>query len=158
MQERNCEKIVALSIRTAKMTRDVLKQMLTKFIEEQEKKKPVVYHGKQSLKHLLQGNGAVTNIEVTDQNIRSFNRTARKFHIDYSLRKDNSVDPPRYMVFFRARDNDIMTAAFKSFLNSERNRDKKPSVRTRLKSLGEQVQQQAQERTREKTKIREAER
>ena len=159
MQEYNNEKVVALSVKSMKMTSEVLKNAIKNFLQEQENKKPVVYHGKQSIKHLVRGdNGnSITNIEITDQNIKAFNRTARKFNIDYSLKKDNSVSPSRYMVFFKAKDEDVMTAAFKSFLNNERNKNRKPSIKARLKAISEQVKQKTPERTREKTKTREAE-
>ena len=78
-----------------------------------------------------------------------------KYDIHYSLKKDNSVEPPKYTIFFRAKDSEIMTKAFKEFLNSEsRNKEKKPSILTRLNDL---VRIKNKERTREKTKTREAE-
>lgn len=53
---------------------------------------------------LMEQDVQLTNIEVTDQNIRSFDRVARKYNIDYALKKDKSNNPPRYLVFFKARD------------------------------------------------------
>lgn len=46
-----------------------------------------------------------------------------------------------------------MTAAFGDFMKKSMEKEKKPSVKARLKTLG----QQAQERKREKSKAREAE-
>ncbi|MFR5150302.1 MAG: PcfB family protein [Ruminococcus sp.] len=57
----------------------------------------------------------MTNIEITDKNIKSFDRVARKYSIDYSLKKDSSTDPPRYLVFFKAKDVDVMTKAFQEY-------------------------------------------
>ena len=48
--------------------------------------------------YLLQQNAAISNIEVTDGNIKSFERTANKYGIDYALKKDTSEQPPRYLV------------------------------------------------------------
>jgi len=50
---------------------------------------------------------------------------ARKYSIDYSLKKDKSVDPPKYLVFFRAKDVDVMTAA--SFTQSQNRPGARPS-------------------------------
>ena len=57
----------------------------------------------------------LSNIEVTDGNIKSFEKCARKYSIDFSLKKDTSISPPRYFVFFKAKDVDVMTAAFKEY-------------------------------------------
>lgn len=159
MQEYNNEKIVALSFRSARVTSNVLVKILKKFLELQKNRKPKVVRGKQSLKKLIHGNenASVTNIEINDDNIKAFEKTARKYGIDYSLKKDSSLDPPKYTIFFRAKDSEIMTKAFKDFLNSQtrkNEKEKKPSVVTRLKDL---VNLKNKERKREKTKTREAE-
>ena len=94
----------------------------------------------------------LTNIEVTDKNIRSFERYARKYGIDYSLKKDKASEPPRYVVFFKARDVDTMKAAFKEYTQFELNKEKKPSLRKNLRRMVERASKQQE---REKTKKRE---
>ena len=84
------------------------------------------YHGKQSLKKLAQQNVQLSNIEITDNNIKAFEKVAKKYGIDFSLKRDKSVDPPRYFVFFKARDVDVMTAAFREFTGKTLNKTKKP--------------------------------
>lgn len=74
----------------------------------------------------------LTNIEITNWNIKSFERVANKYKIDFALKKDKSVDPPRYLVFFKAKDMDVMTAAFKEFSAKELTKMNKPSIRKRL--------------------------
>lgn len=96
MQEQNSEKVVSLSVRATKVTANVLKSAVRAYLSAQKNKSPKVYKGKQSVKHLIQKGEKLTNIEVTDQNIKSFNKTARKYGIDYSLKKDGSEKPPRY--------------------------------------------------------------
>lgn len=87
MQEQNTEKTVALSVKTGKMTAKVLKGAVKAFLDAQKNKKPHIYKGKQSVKHLVQGGGELTSIEVTDKNIKSFDKTARKYGIDYASQK-----------------------------------------------------------------------
>ena len=41
----------------------------------------------------------LSNIEITDKNIKSFEKYARKYEVDYCLKKDCSMEPPRYYVF-----------------------------------------------------------
>ena len=63
----------------------------------------------------MKHNTGDSNLEITNYNIRAFSATAKKYGIDFALKKDSSTQPPRYLVFFKGRDADVMTAAFKEF-------------------------------------------
>ena len=146
MQDEVNEKTVSLCIRCGKVTANLLKAAMKKALVkmEQEKQKPQgqkqpkqdkedkTYRGKQSMDKLMKQNVQLSNIEITDGNIKSFERVAKKYSIDFSLKKDVNADPPRYYVFFKARDADVMTAAFKEYTGQSLNKDKKPSVRKKL--------------------------
>ena len=71
--------------------------------------------GRQSIKSLQKSGAQITNIVVTDNNIKSFDRVARKYGIDYSLKKVEQEGKTEYLVFFKAKDVDVMTAAFKEY-------------------------------------------
>ncbi len=111
-----------------------------------EKKKP---HGKQTIKQLNAQGVQLSNIKITDENIKSFDRVARKYGIDYSLKKEVGADPPKYLVFFKAKDVDVMTAAFREYAEVElkKKQAKKPSVR---KKLQKSVERKAKHRQRVK--------
>lgn len=142
MQDEVNEKTVSLCIRCGKVTANLLKAAMKKALVkmEQEKQKlqgqkqpkqdkeDKTYRGKQSMDKLMKQNVQLSNIEITDRNIKSFERVAKKYSIDFSLKKDVNADPPRYYVFFKARDADVMTAAFKEYTGQSLNKDKKPSV------------------------------
>lgn len=146
MQDEVNEKTVSLCIRCGKVTANLLKAAMKKALVkmEQEKQKlkgqkqpkqdkeDKTYKGKQSMDKLMKQNVQLSNIEITDGNIKSFERVAKKYSIDFSLKKDVNSDPPRYYVFFKARDADVMTAAFKEYTGQSLNKDKKPSVRKKL--------------------------
>ena len=135
MQEEVENRTVALAVSTTRMTGRVLKAALIKVLAEMKKSRdspPQIPHGKQTVKELIGQNAGVSNIEITDGNIKSFERVAKKYSIDFSLKKDVTADPPRYYVFFKARDADVMTAAFKEYTGKSLNKDKKPSVRKKL--------------------------
>ena len=157
MQEQNSEKTVALAVKTGKMSAKVLKDCMKTFLASQKNKSPKVYKGKQSVKQLTSSGAQLTNIEVTDQNIKSFDKTARKYGIDYALKKDITQEPPKYFVFFKAKDMDVLTMAFKEFSANQMKKEEKPSIKAQLKTLGEQVKAKVQERTRQKSKTKEAE-
>ena len=111
--------------------------------------------GKITVKELAKQNAGMTNIEITPKNIKSFERVAKKYSIDFSLKKDVTADPPRYYVFFKARDADVMTAAFKEYTGKSLNKDKKPSVRKKLQQAI--TKSLAKHRELEKTKGKEKE-
>lgn len=156
MQEEVTQKTIALSVKTARVTADVLKNMLRKYLSGQKQKGKNPYKvGKQSYKELKSQGSGLSNIEITDGNIKSFERVAKKYSIDFSLKKDVTADPPRYYVFFKARDADVMTAAFKEYTGKSLNKDKKPSVRKKLQQAI--TKSLAKHRELEKTKGKEKE-
>ena len=145
MQDEVNTKVVAIAIKGGKITAEVLKKALAKFIEEIEKaekqaSQPKTYRGKQSIKHLVQQNAGVSNIEITDSNIKAFESTAKKYNIDFSLKKVKG-EQTRYLVFFKGRDADVMTAAFQEFSAKKLNRDKKPSIRKALAAAKDKAKQ-----------------
>ena len=149
MQEEVNEKTIALCIKGGKISADILKAAMRKYLEQKErtktktvqkleakkhKKTEIVKHGKQSIKSMVEKGWELTNIEITDNNIRSFERVARKYGIDYSLKKDKSTEPPKYLVFFRAKDTEVMTTAFKEYSSVQLNKSKKVSIRKKLQN------------------------
>ena len=137
MQEEVENKSVAISIKATKLTANVLKAALLKALEEMEKKQknPKIYKGKQSVKHLVRQGAGVSNIEITDGNIKSFEKVARKYGIDFALKKADD----RYLVFFKGRDADALTAAFKEFSAKKLTQEQKPSIRKLIVSLKEKA-------------------
>lgn len=159
MQDEVNTKVVAIAIKGGKITAEVLDKALKKFVEEIEKaqktaSQPKTYRGKQSIKRLVAQNAAISNIEVTDGNIKSFQRTANKYGIDYALKKDTSEEPPRYIVFFKGRDVDVMTQAFKEFSARTVKQKDKPSLQRKLSHEQEQSKAKHKEKVKVKTKDR----
>lgn len=160
MQEEVNDKTIALSVKAAKLTGTVLKAVLRKFLEEQAKAKQKSKtkaaepkHGKQTMKQLMKQNTQLTNIEVTDGNIKSFEKVARKYGIDFSLKKDATETPPKYIIFFKAKDIDVMTAAFKEYTKDDLKKTNKPSLRKRLAKAVETVRNH-REKVKQKSKDR----
>ncbi len=151
MQDEVREKSVAFVIRVGKtggkLTASMLKYAIEQYLKQQ--RNPRAPHGKQSVKSLVRQGTGVQNIEITDKNIRSFQSAARKYGVDYALKKDTSSQPPRYLVFFKARDTDALTAAFREFSGKQLKRNKKPSILVQLKKFQGQIvnHDRAQNRT-----------
>ena len=91
--------------------------------------------GKQSVRMLLRQNRGVSSVEIDKTNIKGFERYAKKYGIDYAIRKDNSEVPPRYLVFFKAPDAEAFHAAFKEYSASLLSKTKRPSVLEKLHEL-----------------------
>lgn len=157
MQEEVTGKTVALIVDGAKLTEQTFEKAVKKFLEEiQKSKQPKIYRGKQTLKQLAGQNAGLANIEISDKNIRAFTSVAKKYHVDFALKKDTTAEQPRYLVFFKSRDADAITAAFQEFASRRMGREKDPSIRERLDQAKEQAAEKAEHRTidREKVKVK----
>lgn len=158
IQEDITNKTVAISIRAAKLSGKLFLTAVKKALAEMQKAQhdPKIYKGKQSVKKLVRQGAGVSNIEITDGNIKSFEHVARKYGIDFALKKDTSLSPPKYLVFFKARDADALTAAFTEYTSKTLTQQKKPSVRKQLSVFRELMQKAILDRV--KKKEREVER
>jgi hypothetical protein len=153
-------KTVALVFRASKLTSGTLAKAMRAYLNHRKQKsaakqRAAPNHGKMSVKELVgQGQGA-SSIEVTDSNIKTFEKVAKKYNVDFAVKKDRTVDPPKYMVFFKAKDTDVISNAFKEFVKVNEKKRTKVSVRQRLNAYKKVVvQNKNRERTRDKQKNR----
>ena len=161
MQEEVNEKTISLCIKGGKITAQILKAALIKLLAEMDKKKQrgkgeksqCKKTGRQSIKSLQKSGAQITNIVITDNNIKSFDRVARKYGIDYSLKKVEKEGKTEYLVFFKAKDVDVMTAAFKEYTGVSLKKEQRQSIRKKLEQAKERVAKH-REITKEKTKDR----
>ena len=153
MQEEITQGAVSLSVEAGKMTADLLQKALKKVLEEMQKKpsQRTLRQGKQTLHQLRQHGASLTNIEITEQNIKALSAVAKKYDIDYALKKDSHTEPPHYYVFFKAKDKDQLQPAFKEFTAMTLGREKRPTIRERLAQAQEQTK--AKHREREKVNL-----
>lgn len=107
------------------------------------------------MKKLVGEGVGVSSIEVTDGNIKSFEWVARKYNVDFAVKKDKTTNPPKYVVFFKGRDADAVAQAFKEFVYGNEKKNSRTSVRQKLKHFRDVVSKdQNKERSREKNKDR----
>ena len=138
MQEEVEQKTFNIVVSTTKLTARTILNAGKAAIQQQQAK---MAGGKQSVRMLLRQNRGVSSVEIDKTNIRGFERYAKKYGIDYAIRKDNSEMPPRYLVFFKAPDVEAFNAAFKEYSASLLSKTKRPSV---LETLHELVQAAAE--------------
>ena len=112
MQEEITQGAVSLSVEAGKMTADLLQKALKKVLEEMQKKpsQRTLRQGKQTLHQLKQHGASLTNIEITEQNIKAFSAVAKKYDIDYALKKDPHTEPPHYTAYSYSRHSTVRYA------------------------------------------------
>ncbi len=134
MQEEVEQKTFNIVVSTTKLTARTILNAGKAAIQQQQAK---MAGGKQSVRMLLRQNRGVSSVEIDKTNIRGFERYAKKYGIDYAIRKDNSEMPPRYLVFFKAPDVEAFNAAFKEYSASLLSKTKRPSVLEKLHELAQ---------------------
>ena len=149
MQEEVTQKTIALVFKSSRLTADVLKKAMKMYLEHRKQGKQMP-HGKISVKELVgQGMGA-SSIEVTDNNIKSFERVAKKYNVQFAVKKDKTD-----IVLFKGKDADVITQAFKEFVKVNEKKHNRISVKEKLAEFREQLgKDKNRERAREHLKDR----
>ena len=145
MQEEVENRTLTLVVSGTKFTGRLFKAAISKYMAHRREKKlnkqrgrdsPVTPKGKQTVKQLIGQNQGVS------PSIRDFERIARKYGVDYAVKKDRSASPPKYLIFFKARDADALTAAFSEYTQKKvkkADRSERPSVLEKLAQFKELV-------------------
>ena len=141
MQEEIENRTVNLAISTTKLTARGIIRLAAKGLAYLKRKsreaalKNEKPDGRQTIQQLIGQNQGVTNIDISQTDLKGFEKYARKYGVDYAITKDKSVFPPKYLVFFKARDADAMTAAFNAYSAEVLAKSKRPSALNRLHEL-----------------------
>jgi hypothetical protein len=143
MQEEIVDKSIDVAARVTSLTlSQILKalELLTKKLEEkpgekspeqpQTPEEPELKHGKQTLKSLHKHNEGLSTIELTDPNLRDLYKSMKKADIDFSCVKDGKG---KYTLFFKGKNADEMTSAFKRYTEKTVARAEKKSIKLDLK-------------------------
>ena len=91
---------------------------------------------------------------VTEANIGAFKPCAKKYDIDFTLRKDRTTHPPRYIVIFKSKQADNLEQAFKEFTAKKLQQQERPSIRKTLAVLKEKAAARSSQQAKEKIKER----
>lgn len=150
MQEEVESKVAVLIVNTGKLTEQELRKALAAMLHELKNKMDDAKHphGKMTVKQLAAQNQGMQSIEVSDKNIGSFNRIARKYGIDFAPFKVKGEN--KYLIFFKAPDKDAMTAAFKEYTAKQLGKTKRPSVLHKLQHFKSLIKTAVKDRTKKK--------
>jgi len=134
----------------SRLTADLLKWAMRKYMTQAQN--PKIHHGKQTVKQLVGQGAGVKSIDITEKNIKSFESVAKKYGIDFALKKN--PDKGEYYVFFKARDDDAMQAAFAEYTakTMHRKAPQKPSLLAQLSHFKEVVKNMARDTAKNRDK------
>ena len=136
MQEEVESRTLTLIINGTKLTGRTLKSAMSLYLAHRRNKKlgrkqaaSVKPHGRLKVKQIVKQGQGVSTIDIPDS-IRDFERVARKYGVDYAVRKER--DPPRFLVFYKAHDTGAIEAAFKEYTRNKVHKAARPSVLQKL--------------------------
>lgn len=146
--ENGAKKTINISIKTEKLTADVLKAALQEFMSGKAEKK-----GRMSYKQLQEKSvSKLDSIAVSDRNIGDFLKTARKYDVDLALKKDKN-DPPTYHVFFSAAKTEDLKRAFSEYVGKGQGKKRGEFIREQMHQQAQKIRNKPhKQKQREKTR------
>ena len=144
MQEEVESRTLTLIVSSSKFTGRTLKDAISKYLAHCKavKLNKARDGRKQTVKQLVEQGQGVSNIELQDKSSKEFERIARKYGVDYAVKQEKGAEPPKFLIFFKARDADALTAAFKEYTQvkiRKQERRERPSVLEKLAAFKDLV-------------------
>ena len=152
--ENGAKKTIDISMKAERMTSEILKAALQEFLSGKAEKK-----GRMTFKHLQEKSPSkLDSTPVSDRNIGDFLKTARKYDVDFALKRDKSTSPPTYHVFFSAAKTEDFKRAFSEYVGKGQQPKKAQFTREMLHKQAQHIAQQPRKRkerqkSREKRKV-----
>ena len=159
MQEDIENRVVNLAISTGRLSMRSIEIGVRAYLDHHNKRKmnkaSEIPHGKQTVKQLIGQNQGVSTMEINDKNIKVFQRIAKKYGVDFAVQKDRTSVTSNYLVFFKARDADVLDAVLKEYTAYTLNQKDRKSILARLEQIKEKLSKIPKKiRNRKKEKIR----
>ena len=116
----------------------VKKEAKTRQAEQRKAEGP---HGKQTVKQLVRHSNGVKQIDLAEGTLKDFRQILKKYGVDFALLKDKSSEKPRYLAFFKAKDEAVMASVLKECATRKKQRaqEKRPSMLAEMKKLKDLV-------------------
>ena len=163
MEEEVNQRVVSVSFSTGKMTAGVVARAMAGFIAAEHQRlnqhaaerSSQPKHGKVKFEQLMDMDAGADRMELEKRGLKTFDRVARKYHIDYAIKKDSNEDPPRYYLFFKTRDRDAMKLALKEYGDAIRKQEKKESMKEKIRRNKEKSKELDKKRAKDKNRSKE---
>lgn len=155
MSDYENRKTLGVIIECAKMTPEIFAKVINEMTNNIEKNKTA---GKTTLRKLMK-TGKLDNIEVSEKNIGSFSRTAKKYDLTYALKRiEDNNGKKQYLVCFRGKDLDTMQKAFQEYSYNQTHKKQALFSIKKIKEINVDELNKDIDRSREKTRERKKER
>ena len=153
--ESGTKKTIDLTMKTEKITSEILKTAMQEFLSGKAEKK-----GRMSYRQLENKSASkLDSIEVSEDNIGDFLKTARKYDVDFALKADKSTQPATYHVFFSASKTENFKKAFTEYVGKNAKTNQRGVfTREQLKREAARVAQSPHRKHRSKERKRETHR
>ena len=144
MEEEISQRTITLIVQTGKMTGKVFLQTIQKYLDilkqqqqqiTRDKQLHPAHQGRMTIKKLMKERSGLSNIEIHDEHIHEFERIARRYGIEYAIKKERTKESPHYLVFFRGKDTDVLQTAFNEFVKKRLKIQERPSLHEKLQKL-----------------------
>lgn len=142
MQEEIENRSINLAITTTRLTGHTIVAGIKTYLNHRAKVKSQKLaknaegpHGKMTVKELIGKEQGVSSIPLDDSRIRDFERVARKYGVDFAVTKDKTQVPPKYTIFFKAKDADALTAIVEDYTKKQLRQKERPSLLKQLTKL-----------------------
>ena len=142
MQEQVDREAIAITLKTSKLTAQVLAKIFVAVVKkiEKEHQKAQTPQGKQSVKKLMNHNVDTDNIPIEgDRGL--FDKVARDWHVDYAIKK---TGPDKYLLLFKCGQAGHIKECLAEYAQEvmKRARDKRPPIMERLNKATELVERE----------------
>ena len=101
---------------------------------QKEQRKAEGPHGKQTVKQLVRHSNGLKEVPVQGEHLKEFEKVLKKYGVDFAITREK-LDPSRYLVFFKARDESLLSSVLKECTDKQLSQavPKRPSVLAALK-------------------------
>lgn len=155
MSDSENRKLLGIVVECTKMTPEIFEKAIEDMLSNIANKNP---QGRTSLDKLMKS-GKVENIAVSDSNIGSFAKTARKYNLTYALKRTQTEDGKKqYLVCFHGKDLDTMQRAFKEYSYNQTHQKETLLSKKKVAEIQVSAPEQENERSRQKQKEHKKER
>ena len=133
-----------------------LKVKESELMKKRTKTNQVKEHGGKmvKVKDLRKDGSQIEFVDMGNDELKNFRRYARKYGVTYSMEKNKESDPPTYLIFFKAKDSQLITRAVSEYVKDMMTeKDKEEGIKHKLSIAKEKMNSQVK-KVRNKEQIR----
>ena len=149
MQDEVNERSVSLCVRGARMGAESLARTMRAFVASRQRNRIAGgraspdtarnREGVMSMRALAATGAQLERATLAEGGVAGFALVARRYHVAYSVMRDRSCDPPRWIVFFKAKDAAAMEAAFEAYARRVLDSRERPSIVQRVREMAKDM-------------------